>query len=159
MARLANMLFVAGFLAAGCDLDGQVVGPRGGTVVSEDGRFSIEIAPGALEREVEITISAVGCGAMAAVAMAPCYDVGPRGTSFLFPAKITFELEDAQLERVGADRLALSGRRDLDWSLLADRTIDVEDGTLSASAAYLSSFALVAVGEEKHDAAREPAGE
>jgi hypothetical protein len=160
MARLAKMLFVASVLASGCDLAGETMGPRGGTVVSEDGRFSLEIAAGALDHDVEITIEAVSCGAMEQTAVGSCYEVGPRGTAFLFPAKVTFELDADSVASVTADHLALSGRREHGWDLLADRAVDLEDGTVSASALYLSSFALVAV-EDPHQgpATREPAGE
>lgn len=160
MARLTKMLFVACVLGAGCDLAGETMGPRGGTVVSEDGRFSLEIAPGALDHDVEITIATVACGAMDQTAVGACYEVGPRGTAFLFPAKVTFELDGDSLAGVRADHLALSGRREHGWDLLADRAVDLEDGTVSASALYLSSFALVAVEDPRPGAAsREPAGE
>ncbi|MBL8946376.1 MAG: hypothetical protein JNK45_24635 [Myxococcales bacterium] len=160
MARLTKMLFVACVLATGCDLAGETMGPRGGTVVSEDGRFSLEIAPGALDHDVEVTIATVACGAMDQTALGSCYEVGPRGTAFLFPARVTFELDADGVAGVTVDHLALSGRREHGWDLLADRAVDLEDGTVSASALYLSSFALVSVEDAHHGAAtREPAGE
>jgi hypothetical protein len=159
MTRLDTMLFSALVLATGCQPAGEVVGPRGGTVVSEDGRFSVEIAPGALDREVEITIETIPCGEMTGVAIGSCYEVGPRGTAFSFPAKVTFELDDDQIAGVTADRLALSGQKQNAWALLADRTVDVEDGTVCGSATYLSSFAVVAVDlEATPKAERDPAG-
>lgn len=164
MTRLDTMLFSAVVLATslgvGCHIEGEIVGARGGTIVSEDGRFSVEIAAGALDHDVEITIETVPCGAMKGVAIGSCYEVGPRGTAFSFPAKVTFELDDDQIAGISADELALSGQKDDDWSLLADRTVDVEDGTISASATYLSSFAVIAVDVvAEPQAERDPSGE
>lgn len=160
MARLDKMLIAAVVLASGCQLEGEIVGPRGGTIVSEDGRFSVEIAPGALDRDVEITIETAPCGAMKGVAIGDCYEVGPRGTSFSFPAKVTFELDDDQIAGIRADELALSSQRNDDWSLLADRSVDVEDGTICASAMYLSSFAVIALDVQAEPLAeRDPAGD
>ncbi|MBC8073513.1 MAG: hypothetical protein IAG13_34650 [Deltaproteobacteria bacterium] len=144
MARLTQISILAIVAATGCQEAGETIGPRGGTVVSDDGRFSLEIAPGALEHDVDITITAADCDAMGVTAVGPCYTVGPRGTGFLFPAKVTYEL-DGELELAELDELAVSTRREHNWKLLADRVVDVEDGTLTASAVYLSSFAIVNV--------------
>src|SRR5688500_13812379 len=148
MKQLDTMLFgavvLAAFLPTGCHLEGEVIGPRGGMVVSDDGRFSVEIAAGALDHDVEISIDTVPCGAMKGVAIGSCSEVGPRGTASSYPAKVTFELDDDQVAGISADQLALSGQKEDAWSLLADRTVDVEDGTICGSATYLSSFAVIA---------------
>lgn len=144
MARLTRISLLAIACATGCDAgDGETIGPRGGTVVSDDGRFSLEIRPGALEDDVDITIDEVDCEAMSVTAVGPCYEVGPRGTGFLFPAKVTYELDDADLD--GADSLAFKVQKADDWKLLADRVVDRDDGTLTSSAVYLSAFAIVNV--------------
>lgn len=145
MARLTKMVFVACALTAGCDSEGEQIGSRGGIVVSDDGRFEVEIAEGALDHTIDVTITTVTCGTMSARAVGPCYAVGPRGTAFLFPARVSVELDDDTIAGVPADQLALSSRRDLSWDLLADRDVDLEDGTISASASYLSAFAVITV--------------
>jgi hypothetical protein len=127
---------------AGCESGGETVGPRGGTVVSADGRFSVEVRPGALEDEVEIAIEEVGCDSMGAPALGPCYEVGPTGVGFLFPAKITFELEGDTHDGIDADELVLIAAHGDEWAVLADRHLDLEDGTISGSSAYLSAFAV-----------------
>ena len=144
MARLTKISMLAIACATGCATQGgETVGTRGGTVISDDGRFSVEIRPGALEEDVDITIEEVDCAQMSVAAVGPCYEVGPRGTAFLFPAKVTYELDDADLE--GADSLAFKVQKNEAWKLLADRVVAVDDGTLTASAVYLSSFAIVTV--------------
>ncbi|MFO0632435.1 MAG: hypothetical protein U0168_06260 [Nannocystaceae bacterium] len=136
----------------GCQqVDGETVGPRGGTVVSQDGRLSLEIDPGALAHEVDITITPADCATMDVDAAGPCYHVGPVGTAFLLPALLTVELEPGDVESAGEDDLALSALREHDWRVLADRTYDREHGMVAASATYLSSFAVVPVpGDHVH---------
>lgn len=148
MTRLATMLLGVSVLVTGCDLGGQVIGPEGGIVVSDDGRFSIEVAPGALEDDVAITVEERSCATMDVDAVGTCYQVGPRGTSFLFPARVVVELDGGDIAEHASDRLALSGRRDSKWGLLADRDVDLDDGTISGSAAYLSAFAVVAIADD-----------
>ncbi len=131
-------LVLSGIALSGCESGGDTVGPRGGTIVSDDGRFSVEIRPGALEDDVAITIAEAECGSM----VGPCYEVSPAGVGFLFPAKVTFELEGEMHDGVPVDDLALIVSRGTEWTVLADRVIDHEDGTLSGSAVYLSSFAV-----------------
>lgn len=144
MARLTKISMLAIACATGCAAQGgETVGPRGGTIVSDDGRFSLEIRPGALEDDVDITIDEVDCAQMSVAAVGPCYEVGPRGTAFLFPAKVIYELDDADLD--GADSLAFKVQKAETWKLLADRVIDRDDGTLTSSAVYLSAFAIVNV--------------
>lgn len=153
--RLANIALVACVTLTGCDgTDGETVGPRGGTVVSADGRLSLEIAEGALSHDVDITIDQVDCTAMHLDALGPCYEVGPRGTGFLFPARLTLELEAADLDDAGDRELGLWAQREATWNLLADRDFDAENGTLTASATYLSSFAVVALPDDDDDRPR-----
>lgn len=153
MARLGTLTIFACVAMMGCQqVDGETVGPRGGTVVSQDGRLSLEIDPGALAREVEITITPADCASMDVDAAGPCYHVGPVGTAFLFPALLTVELEPGDVESAGDDDLALSALREHDWNVLADRNYDPEHGMVAASATYLSSFAVVPLpSEHGHD--------
>ena len=134
---------LSGLALSGCESGGDTVGPRGGTIVSEDGRFSVEVRPGALEEDVEIAIAEVECSSMHVDAVGPCYEVSPAGVGFLFPATVTFELDAGEMhDGVPVDDLALIVARGPEWTVLADRVIDLEDGTISASAVYLSSFAV-----------------
>ncbi len=142
-----RMLLATALLAlvtAGCDdSDGETIGPRGGVVVSDDGLFSLEIPEGALDAEVEITIEQVPCHR--ADALANCYEVGPVGLPLLFPAEVVYEVDERMLETFEGHELAVMTEKADDWNYLADRDVDPEEVTVSASAVYLSSFALVAM--------------
>ncbi len=147
-----STLFSVFALAAlgACSNEGVTIGPRGGTIVSNDGRFSLEVPAGALSREVDITIAEADCTTMDLPgAIGSCYQLGPRGTGFLHPATVTYEI-DEELDGLAADSLALSVRHNADWNLLADRVIDRDQGILQASAGYLSAFAIVEIPVVEH---------
>ena len=125
--------------AAGCDMQGETIGFRGGEVVSRDGRFALEIPRGALDHEVEIGIEEVDCDV---AVVGTCYQVHPVGTAFLKPALATFEVGGME---ASPDALALAVERDSDWNRLADRNVDLDDEIVTASAMYLSAFAVISI--------------
>jgi hypothetical protein len=137
---LATLLAAAAMLLPACEQESDnMIGPRGGEVVSEDGRVSISIPAGALDHTVEIEIqeTLVAPGNM----LGNSYLVGPTGTSFAIPATVTYELEPDQM---GAEGLAWSSQRDGEWFPMPDCDVNHEDMTLTASALYLSQFAVIA---------------
>lgn len=142
MNHLSKAALAAVVLMTGCSQAyGMDVGPRGGMVLSDDGRFSLEIPPGALDQEVEITIDQVECEQPEAVG--PCYEVGPVGMPLLFPAMVTYELDPDTLDEIDVDEIAVLTEREEDWKPLADHTVDASDEVVVASAVYLSAYAVV----------------
>ena len=139
-------------MLVGCEQSGSdSIGPRGGEVISPDGRLTLTIPEGALDHEVEIEIS--DAADRPDGALGPAYSLSPRGTAFRIPATITFELEEGDME---AGDPAIAAARDGQWFYLADREVDSEDMIVTSSATYLSDFAVVAwVGtgsdDEDHD--------
>jgi hypothetical protein len=143
-ATLATMVGLVALAIPGCEqAEGETIGPRGGTVISDDGRFSIEIPEGALEEEIEVTLERVPCGPEDA--LAGCYEAGPVGLPLLFPAEVVYEVDEHMMETFGPDDLAVVVENEDAWNVLADRRVNLDDITVSASAVYLSSFALVAI--------------
>jgi len=120
------LLFVALVLAAACSgggsasSAGQVVGPAGGTV-SEHG-VTIEIPPGALAADVEITVTEAD-DAFAppedAVEAGQTFELGPEGTTFAMPVTVTLPFDAS---KVPADRevILFHGVGD-DWVELGGR--------------------------------------
>lgn len=143
MKHIGALAGVALFVLGGCEADSEVIGPRGGTVVSDDGRFSLEIPPDALDREIAVRIHAVDCAPTTAVG--PCYEVSPRGVGFHLPAVVTYELGGMELGALDPHRLNVVAERDEGWNILADQAVDLEDEIATASAMYLSSYAIVAM--------------
>lgn len=130
-------------LASGCDTNsGETIGPRGGTLVSDDGRFSVDIPEGALDAELELHIETVPCELSDAVG--DCYAVSPRGTTFLRPVEVSYELADMDtdlpLEGLGVVAEGADG-----WRVLADRDVDIDDEVIYASSMFLSEYGLTIV--------------
>jgi hypothetical protein len=143
MYHITKIMLAAAVLVTGCSEDaGTTVGPRGGVVVSDDGHFTLEIPAGALDQEVDITIEEVDCDQPGG-ALGPCYEVGPVGMPLLFPGTIVYELDHELLEGLLPEELTLLIEREEDWKPLADRRVDMTDAEVTASAVYLSSYAVV----------------
>ena len=68
----------------------QAVGPAGGTVSTTEG-VSIEVPPGALAKEVTLTVDARGevDPPPGTVTFGDAYELGPAGTTFAQPVKVT----------------------------------------------------------------------
>lgn len=144
MNHIVNIALAVSVLMTGCDAgEGTTVGTRGGTIISEDGRFAIEIPAGALEHDVDITIDEVGCEQ--AEAIGPCYAVGPVGLPLLLPGMVSYELDAEMMDGLTAEQLSVLVEREQDWKPLADHRVDMSNEVVTASAVYLSSYAVVAV--------------
>lgn len=130
-------------ITTGCSEEGTTVGPRGGVVVSDDGRFTLEIPEGALEQEVDITIEEVECEQPEAIDT--CYEVGPIGLPLLFPGTIVYEVDPDALDGLAPEDLTVLTEREEHWKPLADHRVDMTHAEVTASAVYLSSYAVVTI--------------
>ncbi|MEX1367142.1 MAG: hypothetical protein AB1Z98_28705 [Nannocystaceae bacterium] len=146
MNHIARMSLIAMGLAAGCVAqdDGIEIGPRGGLVVSQDGRFALDIPKGALDQSLEITIDEVECEQTESVG--PCYEVGPIGLPLLFPGTVTYEV-DSQMRDDGIDveHLVVMTEGEQHWRPLSDHEVDMQHELVTGSAVYLGVYAVVAV--------------
>jgi len=142
MNHIAKAALVALVSMTGCSEDeGTPIDDRGGVVVSDDGRFTLEIPPGALDQEVVITVDEVECEQDTVVG--PCYEVGPVGLPLLFPGEVAYELDAVDLDGLDLEALSVLTEREDAWQPLADRDVDMGHGLVTASAVYLSSYAVV----------------
>jgi hypothetical protein len=114
-----------------------LIGPEGGVLRSDDGRFTLEIPPDALSTEVDIAVRAVDCEQEGE---ADCYDVSPTGLAFKFPATATYEAS----ELMSMDTVSLVVHGSKGWQPLADSVVDREDAIITASVLYLSTISVVA---------------
>lgn len=142
MSHLVKLAFAAAMILTGCNEDqGTTVDSRGGVVTSEDGRFTLEIPEGALDQEVDITIEAVECEQPTAIDT--CYEIGPVGLPLLFPGTIIYDIDPEELDGLSPEELTVLTEREEDWKPLADHRIDMVQAQVTASAVYLSSYAVV----------------
>jgi hypothetical protein len=125
---------------AGCDAAGDGIGPEGGTVVSLDGRLTLDIPEGALEEPVEIAIEEVDD--LPEDALGPAYRVEPVGTVFAAPVRVVYNYGARGME-VDPGDVFLVVEREHEWSKLPDRHVFGDDGIVSATALYLSTFGVI----------------
>lgn len=140
-ARTAFAALLLTTVATGCDAwhVGEI-GPEGGVVVSSDGRMTLEVPPGALDRSVEITIEATP-GPEGTVA--PVYVIEPMGLTFQYPTELVFDYDATMLGEEDPEALEMVTQRELGWDYLPDRKLDAEDETISVSLMALSAVTLV----------------
>ena len=137
-------LVLVSTVATGCDLAaGDQIGRDGGVVVSDDGRMSLEIPAGALEKSVEITITAVAGPDGAA---ADLYVMEPMGLVFERPVTVTFDYDGETLGDAESDDLTMVAQREADWAYLGNQLVDDEDQTVSAALIALSAVTVVVEG-------------
>jgi hypothetical protein len=133
----------------GCDDEGaETIGPRGGVITSPDGRVTLEVPAGALDREVFLTIGELDeegpNGSITRV-----YEIEPRFEQLHIPATLTFDLTatpegvaSLDLQAASMEGLAVMTQKADGWDWLADREIDASLSTVSGSVLFLSSYAV-----------------
>lgn len=140
-ARTAFALLLTSAVATGCDaFEGEGIGPDGGIVVSDDGRMSLEVPPGALDETVEITIEVVEGPEGAASDM---YVLEPMGLVFAYPTELVYDYDDETAGEDEAEALTFMAQREADWAYLPDQIVDTDDQTVSASIMSLASVTVV----------------
>ena len=147
-ATKAILAAVLGLTVLGCDEQGETIGKRGGTVMSDDGRVTLDIPAGALDHEVAVRIEVVDDAPRGTVGTV--YAIEPLGLQLAVPATMTYDLatdeEDRSFDLKGneIDHLVLVTEKSARWEKMSDRELDSDAETLSASVLYFSSYAIVA---------------
>lgn len=145
-SRLLALVLSASSLVACEQAQGTEVGPRGGVVMSDDGRLTVEIPAGALDKTIDISIHAVEDGPGGTAVRA--YAIEPLGTALVLPARVEY---DWTVE-AAADALTRDGdivdpalviERGPQWRALPDHTVDHDAGYVSGSVNYLGVVAIV----------------
>ncbi len=120
-----------------------MVPTTGGTLVSADGRLTLEVPPGALQASRLLSIAPITNQAPGGVGVA--YRLGPDGTAFSAPVKLTFKYGDADI--AGSEALALkvaTQNADGSWGALKSDTRDDAAKTIGAETSHFSDWSLVA---------------
>lgn len=128
----------AGTSAGGSASGNKMIKAAEGGTITADG-FMLEIPPGALMADTEITI-AVGDGATAPAAtlVGKVYDLGPNGTMFTKPVKFTIDVDAAKL---GAKNPVVSYVDAGKWVALKDSV--GAGGKVTATATHFTVFGVL----------------
>ena len=138
-------LVLTSTVATGCDmLDSDRIGSDGGMVISADGRMALEVPPGALDDEVDISIEIVEGPEGSA---SDLYVVEPMGLTVNRPVVLTYDYDEQTLDGSEPEAMTIVAHRELGWAYLGDQEVDDEDQTLSASLMALSAVVVVIEGE------------
>lgn len=120
-----------------------MVPATGGTLVSADGRLTLEVPAGALPTSQLLTIQPITNQAPGGVGVA--YRLGPEGTAFSAPVKLTFKYGDA--DTAGSEALALKvayQNADGSWAALRNVTRDDAAKAIGVETSHFSDWSLVA---------------
>ena len=106
---VAIVAFAALAVSCGGGSSGKtVIGVEGGVATSDDGKLTLDIPPGALDEEIELTISAVSVDELPEAlrevsGTGPAYRLEPDGLVFDEPVPVTLKLDRSELDDVPED--------------------------------------------------------
>jgi len=120
-----------------------IIGAAGGTIVASDQRLTLAVPPGALAKDISITVQPLTGTAPGARGNA--YRLTPEGQRFQKPVALTFPYADADLagtvpEALGAAFQSSDGY----WHWLRDPVVDATARTVTVSTDHFSDYAPVA---------------
>lgn len=123
------------------------IGAGGGTVTALDGRVTLVVPPGAVSREVGITVQAVvdvpQVADFAAVA-GSVVDLGPDGATFAQPVQVTLRYADEDLPAgVVEERLGLFRFDGTTWQRVFGSQVDPAANTVTGAVTSFSTYGVV----------------
>jgi hypothetical protein len=140
----------AGTFCGGIDDDllappvtGSRIGPAGGTYVAADGRVRLTVPRGALEREVEFSVTQLADPLDGGLAGGTFHRLAPDDVQFRVPATLAIAY-DPRLAPVGLPehRLALQARDGSGWRDLASGSVDAAADRAAARIDATGEFAV-----------------
>lgn len=125
---------------------GTDIGPTGGVAASPDGRATVTVPAGALDRTVTVTV-APAAAPPAGVLPGTAYDLGPGGTLFAVPVTLAFTYDPAVVPSgTAAASLRLARAAGALWIPLADSAVDSVAHLLTGTVSHFSTFGATAGG-------------
>lgn len=119
-----------------------VIGAAGGTVTSADQRVSVEIPPGALSVDTDITITETVGPSNGLVG--PAYAFGPSGLAFALPVTLTVSYVSDQVPAsLGEANLGLGVLTNGEWHPIDESTTDPSQNQVRAATLHFSVFGVI----------------
>ncbi len=117
----------------------ETIGAAGGTLVSSDGSFSIDVPAGALASDTDITIQPITNTAWGGFASG--YRLTPDGLTFAQPVDLVYEIAAEDLEGTHPDFVELAYQDDEGfWHIINDATYDPNFRTIGVQTTHFTDF-------------------
>jgi hypothetical protein len=118
------------------------IGAAGGSISSTDDDFTLEIPPGALASDTDITIQPITNTAWGGVGSG--YRLTPDGLTFAVPVSLVFEIDAEDLVGTAPEFLDVAVQDDEGfWYVLKNRTYDDGAGTLTCTTTHFSDYSNI----------------
>ena len=134
----------------------QMVPTTGGTLVSFDGRLTLEVPSGALAAQQTLTIQAINNESPKGKGVG--YRLGPDGTTFNAPVKLTFKYSPSDLTGSEVAALGIAFQNSLGQWQLNSVTRDAAAKTITGETTHFSDAAMLGGWSLKPASRRLPAG-
>jgi formylglycine-generating enzyme required for sulfatase activity len=134
-------------MAAACsdDTDSDIIkesiGSQGGMLRSADGKATLEIPMGAVDKDIEFSIGTAVNVPKGIVGVG--YDIGPTGIVFNQPAKLTISYDASALGGADEAQLSISVEKGGAWDRISSSTVDQASDKVSAQLKHLSVYGVV----------------
>ncbi len=124
----------------GTDLIGAVIGPEGGTAISDDGMASVEIPEGALTEDTEITILPADEDGW----FGQVYKFAPEGIIFNEEIHITIRFNPTVLPpNINIKDLRLGSLINDQWIVIAGSSVDTNNYIVGGTISHFSVYGIV----------------
>ncbi len=128
---------------------GNVPAASGGKVATADGALTVDVPPGALAADTQITIAEIA--PLASGAIGKTYEIGPSGTQFTIPVALVFDYRAFDL--AGNDPVTLEAATIVSgaWAPITSSEVDVAAHVVTGHTTHLSPFGLHSKGKGPAD--------
>ncbi len=122
----------------------KTIGPAGGTIAFEDGRISVTVPQGALEKDETISIEPI-TSTLPATAGPGAFRLLPEGLHFKKPVTITFAYNDSIVRGSSPEVLHIAYQDDRGvWKAIKALQLDKLNKTVSVQSTHFSDWAVFA---------------
>lgn len=120
----------------------QAIGPAGGVIESADGALRVEVPAGAFAAEQIVSIQPISNHAHGKIGGA--YRLGPEGTPFASPVRLTFYFTPEQILGTTPQLLRVASQNIKGfWELHEKAKVDADEATVSVETNHFSDWSLV----------------
>lgn len=121
----------------------QEIGPDGGSLASDDGRFLLTVPAGALQAPTRLSVQSITATAPGAIGVSVRLEK-PAGVTFAQPVRLSFKLASFELSGVAVETLSIGSQNAQGFWETSQATLDVPTRTLSMTTSHFSDWSPLA---------------